>query len=261
MLAKIVAHGRDRTEAFERLTAALDQTLVLGVVTNLRFLRWLVRQPVVLAGEARTDTLDRIWPPDDWAARAAVPDDAWQAAAIALRPDTVADPWAGGWRLNGPSSIRLEAGGATRPVGATAPSEPFESVVVAGTAHVDIGGRSDPFRLAAPPDVDRAARAAASHATQGGSADVVAPMPGAVLTVHVAVGAVVTAGDPIVTLEAMKMEHVVAAPIDGTVGGSARPPGRAGRPRPVARHHRVLTCRLRVRSTSFDTGGSNGPPD
>jgi propionyl-CoA carboxylase alpha chain len=42
-------------------------------------------------------------------------------------------------------------------------------------------------------------------------------MPGAVLTVHVATGQGVAAGDPIVTLEAMKMEHVVAAPIDGVV--------------------------------------------
>ena len=45
--------------------------------TNLRFLRWLVRQPVVRDGEARTDTLDRIWPPDDWAERAAIPAEAW----------------------------------------------------------------------------------------------------------------------------------------------------------------------------------------
>ena len=42
-------------------------------------------------------------------------------------------------------------------------------------------------------------------------------MPGAVLAVHVAVGAEVEAGDPLVTLEAMKMEHVVAAPAAGTV--------------------------------------------
>ena len=42
-------------------------------------------------------------------------------------------------------------------------------------------------------------------------------MPGAVLAVHVAAGATVEAGDPLVTLEAMKMEHVVAAPVAGTV--------------------------------------------
>ncbi len=62
MLAKIVAHGRDRAEALGRLTAALDETVVLGLTTNLRFLRWLVRQPTIVAGEARIDTLARQWP-------------------------------------------------------------------------------------------------------------------------------------------------------------------------------------------------------
>ena len=65
MLAKIVAWGPDRATALRRLAGALDETLVLGLVTNLRFLRWLVRQPVVLEGQARTDTLDRIWPLHD----------------------------------------------------------------------------------------------------------------------------------------------------------------------------------------------------
>ncbi len=46
MLAKIVAGGRDRAEALGRLARALDETVVLGLTTNLRFLRWLVRQPV-----------------------------------------------------------------------------------------------------------------------------------------------------------------------------------------------------------------------
>src|SRR6266542_5786349 len=84
MLAKIVAAGRDREEAFELLARALDETTVLGLTTNLRFLRWLVRQPVVLDGQARIDTLDRIWPPDDWAERAAIPADAWGTAARLL---------------------------------------------------------------------------------------------------------------------------------------------------------------------------------
>src|SRR4029079_6649496 len=73
MLAKVVAWGPDRVTALDRLQAALDETVVLGVVTNLRFLRWLVRQPVVRTGEARTDTLDRIWPPDDWPQATAIP--------------------------------------------------------------------------------------------------------------------------------------------------------------------------------------------
>ena len=73
------------------------------------------------------------------------------------------------------------------------------------------------FRVAPPPDVDRAARAAAAHARGGGSADVVAPMPGAVLAVHVAAGQAVAPGDPIATLEAMKMEHAVVATSPGSV--------------------------------------------
>jgi len=96
MLAKIIAHGSGRDEALARLTAALDATIVLGLTTNLRFLRWLVRQPVVLAGDARIDTLDRIWPPDDWAERVTIPRPAWRFAAEALAVDESRD----GWRLN-----------------------------------------------------------------------------------------------------------------------------------------------------------------
>ena len=214
MLAKIIAHGSDRPEALARLTAALDETVVLGLTTNLRFLRWLVREPAVRDGQVRIDTLERIWPPDDWAARVALPDIAWRAAARALG--------AGGWRLNGTARIRLAAeDGAERIVETGADpstSDPQPAVaVVGGTAYVDIGGRSVGIGVAPPPDVDRAARAAGSHA--GGPMEVVAPMPGSVIAVHVGSGAAVEAGDPIVTLEAMKMEHVVAAPIAGRVQG------------------------------------------
>ena len=54
LIAKLVAHGRDRAAALDRLQAALDETLVEGVTTNLPFLRWLVRHPVVRAGETTT---------------------------------------------------------------------------------------------------------------------------------------------------------------------------------------------------------------
>jgi acetyl-CoA/propionyl-CoA carboxylase biotin carboxyl carrier protein len=228
MLAKIIAWGPDRTIAFDRLANALDATVVLGVVTNLRFLRWLVRQPVVLAGEARTDVLTRIWPPDDWAEHTTIPDEAWALAAdLLLTTGDGADPWSGAWRLNAPRSLRLEADGVTRVVdiGSTAPgptpgSQPTAAVRAGDTLYVDLAGRSVAFRIARPPDVDAAARAAVAHGLPGatGPADVLAPMPGAVLTVHASVGAVVATGDPIVTLEAMKMEHVVAATIAGRVG-------------------------------------------
>jgi acetyl-CoA/propionyl-CoA carboxylase biotin carboxyl carrier protein len=223
MLAKVIAWAPDRPTAFERLARALDETLVLGVVTNLRFLRWLVRQPVVLAGEARTDTLERIWPPDDWAERVEIPDTAWVSAAAALMTDADrSDPWSGGWRLNSASSVRLEADGVMRSVDVPAApeSEAALGAVRAGdTVHLDIAGRSVAFQLAPAPDVDAAARAAVAHGATGatGPADIVAPMPGAVLHVHASLGHAVAAGDPVVTLEAMKMEHVVVATIAGHV--------------------------------------------
>ena len=216
MLAKIVAAGADRGSALDRLASALDSTTVLGLTTNLRFLRWLVRTPVVLDGEARVDTLDRIWPPSDRDHPNDPPDDAWQAAARVLA-GTTAD---GGWRLNSGPRLRIATeDGSQRAVAVPDPVvEPSRSAVLGSdrTAHVDVDGRSVAFELAAAPDVDRALRVAVAQ--HGGSAqDVCAPMPGSVLAVHRSVGAAVEAGDPLVTLEAMKMEHVVTATAAGTV--------------------------------------------
>jgi len=222
MLAKIIAWGPDRTLAFERLTRALDETVVLGIITNLRFLRWLVRQSVVLAGDARTDMLDRIWPPDDWPERVAIPDEAWAAAGATLATDVdPTDAWAGGWRINAARSVRVEADGLIRSVNLGSEHPPsIETVRVGDIVHLDLAGRSVAFRLAPPPDVDAAARAAATQGVLGstGAVEIVAPMPGAVLYVHVAIGGVVAIGDPIMTLEAMKMEHVVAATTAGHLG-------------------------------------------
>ena len=221
MLAKVIAWGRTRDEALDRLTSALDQTVVLGLVTNLRFLRWLVRQPVVRDGAARTDTLDRIWPADDWAELARIPDDAWAAAAAALtdvEADANADTWTGSWRLNGPGSIRLAAEGIERsvPLGRPAVAPDLEVLRVGDIAYVDIAGRSVAFELARPPSLERTGRGAGT-AGAGGTVELLAPMPGSVLAVHVEVGTDVEAGDPVVTLEAMKMEHAVVATGPGRV--------------------------------------------
>ena len=224
MLAKVIAHGPDRGTALQSLTDALDETVVLGLTTNLRFLRWLLRQPVVRQGHIRIDTLARIWPPDDWAERAAPPDDAWQEAARALAPEG----WLGGWRLNGPGRIRVASEGEVRSIAVrdAGPTDGEPEVVVAsGVAHVDVAGRSVPFRLAPAPDVDRAARAAAGARQGVGPVEVVAPMPGSILAVYVATGQTVDPGDAIATLEAMKMEHAVTAPIAGTVADLAAHPG------------------------------------
>jgi acetyl-CoA/propionyl-CoA carboxylase, biotin carboxylase, biotin carboxyl carrier protein len=216
MLAKIVALGDDRPAALDRLARALDDTVVLGVTTNLRFLRWLVRQPAVVRGDARIDTLDAIWVPG---VLPEIPDDAWAAAASALGM--------AGWRLNARPVVRLVGDTGTGSgevertvtVDATSSAEASARAVarLGEVAYVDVDGRSVAFRIAPPPDVDRAARAAASHARGGGSAEIVAPMPGSVLAVHVTTGDEVVPGAPIATLEAMKMEHAVTATAAGRV--------------------------------------------
>ena len=215
MLAKVIAHGRDRADALDRLTKALDATVILGLTTNLRFLRWLVREPVVHDGAARTDTLDRIWPPDDWERRARIPDAGWTAAARALLADRMAGD---GFRLNAAPTLRLAAEDEIRTVrlapGVAATRSAY--IRVDDTVHLDLAGRSVAFRLAPPPDVDRAASAAAAaHGT--GPMELVAPMPGQVLSIGANVGSPVTTGDTVVTLEAMKMEHAVTSPASGTV--------------------------------------------
>jgi acetyl/propionyl-CoA carboxylase alpha subunit len=164
MIAKLVAHGSTRDEALDRLRAALDETEVGGVTTNLPFLRWLVRHPVVRAGEATTAFLTE-HPP--------------------LSPQPLAEtpgPWRRPWRLNLP------------------PPPP-----------------------APPPDVDDQAHRIG--AAQGGSSIVTAPMPGTVIRVEVEAGAETRARQPLVVLEAMKMEIPVHSPFDGTVRAVHVAPG------------------------------------
>jgi acetyl/propionyl-CoA carboxylase alpha subunit len=84
LIAKLIAHGGDRDEALARLAVALDETVVEGVTTNLAFLRWLVRHPVVRAGKATTAFLTE-HPPLSQLPRLRAP-----------------APWSTPWRLNLP---------------------------------------------------------------------------------------------------------------------------------------------------------------
>jgi excisionase family DNA binding protein len=210
LLAKLIAHGRTRAEALARLRAALDETLVLGVRTNLRFLRWLCDQPVMRDGEVRVDTLATL-PLQP----AAVPGDAaWSAAAFALLESEPPGPWGGGWRAAAPPAVRLRFGDEERRV-EVAQNATGEVAVDAGVAHVEVEGQSLEIALAMPPSVDEAVRHATAHA--GGVATLTAPMPGRVIAVRVAEGASVLAHQALVVIEAMKMEHAVVTPLAGTV--------------------------------------------
>ena len=155
MVAKLIAHASTRDEALDALAAALAETRVEGVTTNLAFLRWLVSHPSVRAGETTTAFLTE-HPPLSTLPLLRTP-------AAALIP----------WRLNLPSP----------------PPTP-------------------------PPDIDDEAHRAAS--AEGESA-ITAPMPGTVIRLEVVPGDVVHARQPLVVLEAMKMEIPVSSPYEGTV--------------------------------------------
>ena len=216
MLAKLIARGTSRAAALERLRAALADTQLLGVRTNLRFLRWLLDQPAMRDGEMRTDTIAGMAipaPPE--------PDDAaWRAAAFAARNAGLlpAGAWGGGWRLNAAPSVRLRHGGEERVVtlaGEPPPDVAVASVQITGTLHMDVEGQSLEFRVAPSPTVEEAVRHAAAHGEE--HAVLVAPMPGRVIALRAAEGASVQAHQPVVVLEAMKMEHAVVTPLAGTI--------------------------------------------
>ncbi|HET7686708.1 MAG TPA: biotin carboxylase N-terminal domain-containing protein [Candidatus Limnocylindria bacterium] len=208
MLAKLVVHASTRAQAVARLRDALEATELLGVTTNLRYLRWLVASEALRTGELRTDTLGALGVPDP----PALTDAHWGAAAAALVPPGP-DPWSGGWRLNDAPAVRLRSGTEERRV--TVDRSRPAAVVADGTAFVDVEGRSVAFRLAPAPTVEEAVRHAA--AGSGDHATLTAPMPGRVIALRAAEGASVEAGAPVVVIEAMKMEHAVVTPIAGAV--------------------------------------------
>jgi acetyl/propionyl-CoA carboxylase alpha subunit len=153
LIAKLIAHGSTREDALDRLAAALAETDVGGVVTNLPFLRWLVAHPALRAGETTTAFLTD-HPP---------------LSAPPLRlPDR---PWRGGFRLNLPAP----------------PPAP-------------------------PPDPDLSVEQGAHE-----QSSLSAPMPGTVIRVLVGEGDRVQPRQPLVVLEAMKMETPVVSPYEAVV--------------------------------------------
>jgi len=216
LLAKLIVHGPDRRGALAAMQGALAATRVLGVRTNLAYLRWLIEQPAIDDGEMRTDTIDQTELPaspvpddKDWAAAAA------GAAAGGLLPG---DVWGGGWRGNAPAAVRLRHDQDERRVELEGGQPDADRVAVdleTRAVHLDVGGQSLEFAIADAPTVDEAVRHAASHAE--GHATLVAPMPGRVVAVRVAAAASVAAHATVVVIEAMKMEHAVTTPIAGVV--------------------------------------------
>lgn len=234
MLSKVIAYGPDRATALRKLRAALARTVTLGVPTNAGFLRRLLAHPDVVAGELDTGLVERV---ADDLVESTVPDEVYEAAA-AVRLDRLA-PQGGGWvdPFSVPSGWRL--GGAPAPVGfdlRVPGAEPVTravrdhsdarqvtadrvTVAVDGVTHTfhragDWLGRDGDAWHVQTYDPVAASLTGAAHA---GADTLAAPMPGTVTVVKVVVGDEVDAGQSLLVVEAMKMEHVISAPHAGTV--------------------------------------------
>ncbi|PCG86498.1 acetyl/propionyl-CoA carboxylase subunit alpha [Streptomyces sp. WZ.A104] len=233
MLSKVIAYGPDRATAIRRLRAALADTVILGVPTNAGFLRRLLAHPDVIAGDLDTGLVEREAeglvpdgvPHEVYAAAAAVRRD-----ALEPRPDAGGwtDPFSvpSGWRTGGvraPLRFPLRVSGAD-PVTYEAPSgavvAPDRVTVERDGAVVHfhrsgdwLGRDGDTWHVQDHDPVE----ASLSGAGRSGADTLAAPMPGTVTVVKVAVGDQVEAGQSLLVVEAMKMEHVISAPHAGTV--------------------------------------------
>ncbi|GAA2272898.1 acetyl-CoA carboxylase biotin carboxylase subunit [Streptomyces hawaiiensis] len=229
MLSKVIAYGPDRATALRKLRAALAETVTLGVQTNAGFLRRLLAHPAVVSGDMDTGLVERevedLVPTD-------VPEEVYEAAAAvrleALKPQPGGwtDPFSvpSGWRLGGepkPAAFHLRVQEALEytPRGTATVTGDRVSVTLDGVRHTFhraadwLGRDGDAWHVR---DHDPVA-ASLTRAAHGGADSLTAPMPGTVTVVKVAVGDEVSAGQSLLVVEAMKMEHVISAPHAGKV--------------------------------------------
>jgi 3-methylcrotonyl-CoA carboxylase alpha subunit len=248
MLAKVIAHGSTREEAIDRLDRALGRMVVLGVGTNIEFLRALLCDVDVRAGRLDTQLVERRL--GELVVSRPVPAEVFAAAALdellTLRPaGPLVDPWdvPNGWRIDGAAgtAFRFDCGGQQVTVRVAGGPEAAE-VSVDGADPVPAAARRDGDQLVSTfagrtstflraMDTDTLWLAADGHAwaltehsmlevesaVDGQGGPVTSPMPGTVLVVKALVGDRVTAGTPLLIVEAMKMEHTVTAPVDGVL--------------------------------------------
>ena len=241
MIAKVIAWAPTRAEALRRLAAALERAEIHGLRTNRDQLVSLLRDPVVVEARMHTTWLDG----RPHAADPVDPTESGFAAAIALAASEQAAAQVqsripAGWRnvVSQPQRTVFEHDGEELAIswhGGRDFRSPDLDVTVASvdlgdptvvvlardgvtrrfTVHVD-GDRVDVESPAGHVALRRTPRFS-DPADQVAEGSLLAPMPGSVVAVHVAVGDEVSEGQPLVVMEAMKMQHTVAAPQAGTV--------------------------------------------
>ncbi len=232
MLGKVIARGPDRESARQALVAALDDTAILGLTTNVGFLRALA------AGEEFRDaTIDTAWldrhtiaEPSRGIARVIA---AWTAAFVWTQDAGGGDPFrADGWRLGAePAPVVVEldrpvlvdrARGLVEQTPVQQFSAEHHTVVLGidGARHravVNVGAHSVEVVHQGHRHVFERPDVFGDHALDVSDGAILAPMPGTVLDVRVEEGQAVAEGDVLGALEAMKMELALKAPFAGTV--------------------------------------------
>lgn len=239
MIAKLIARGRTRDDTRRLLASALDQAVALGVTTNRSFLARCLRHPEFAAGGATTAFVDTH--AEALLARCPQDDDrALAVAAMLLRatqqdavPSAALSPML-------PVHLRVGCGERVHEVtlrpesgerfAASLREQRFALALIgldAGTARIECDGVAEAvvwwragavmhlqFRGRNYSVEDRSLSASAA-AGAAGDGKIRASMNGRVIAIHAAVGDTLSAGQPVLTLEAMKMEHTHTAPVAG----------------------------------------------
>ena len=226
MIAKLVATGQDRTSAIRALAAGCRRTMVDPVKTNAWFLARLVETPEFLSGNfttgfigAEMETLAKAPQPTEALLRAAADQEIFQDDFVRGQAgDPEFDRLAGmiGFRLNASPDRRVRL---------SVDSDVIEVEYRPGgeQAYWDAGGGCSQLGQETVLFADGAAfstkpfRRDAEDGAAAGSGAILSPMPGKVIAVDVAAGDAVKKGQKLLTLEAMKMEHMLTAPFDGIV--------------------------------------------
>ncbi|KAA0973222.1 ATP-grasp domain-containing protein [Paeniglutamicibacter gangotriensis] len=249
MLAKVIAWAPDRAGALGRLDAALAQTVILGVLTNIEYLRLLLADADVQAGNLDTTLIERKMP--DMAFRLVTDTELVLAAALAAaRYPGHGETWHAkdSWRVGAPAVVTttLEVNdklfvltSTPAPTGRTYTLEgrdfdvaslPGGIVAINGiqqrpatafgdddTLWLSREGAVTAIRVLDRDELLQRELADRAHIPGEAVPEVRSPMPGTVIAVGVSDGQWVEAGEILVTIEAMKMEHPMRAPAAGTI--------------------------------------------
>ncbi len=258
MVAKLIVHGDTREQALARLDQALAQTHIVGLNTNVQFLRHVVRSASFATAKLDTALIPResavLFKQDPvglQTAAAAVIADALQAEAAAQGHDPFSRR--DGWQSHGitqrrfeleyegqavSAQLRYERGGALSLQVGEAAASPLQFTSPEGEGmwvqfngartHSQVHAQGEVRHVFTPQGAVRISLldplAHAGEAAQEGGR-LTAPMPGKVVSFSVKAGDRVLAGQALAVMEAMKMEHTIAAPQDGTVAELLYAPG------------------------------------